>query len=480
MKLSDVDTEKPAKLKLSDVQGKSEDKKPEYTLGQRDYAFAYGAGAGVLGGLGDIEHFGAYTVPEFFGAKPKREDMGFGRETLFPTSEEVKKVASYVGIPEPAKGTETAERVGEIAPAVIAGGKGLYDLGKFGFNLAKKSLSAPSAIGKESTFSELGTKIENFLKGEKGKGYKARKIEADNNYQNAKDIALAEQGSGNAFAQSRQGQKLIKELEESKYTYSNGKRFLKSEPEIKAIDHLIEVLKPEVSVTQRTALSTNPFAAKTTVPGIRKETQKGIEAIIDELRQLREVNKPGVVSTNYGGLSAKYVRDLIAKIEGDAAKGTGLYGWSPEYAKADKLYKAASDKLKPFETELMRKVLREEKYVPGETVKDVESFAGEFFKNGDTVKQLKDATGDPKMVFELAKDYASTIFANKTPKQIKEFAFDPKNEGWLRESGIKDIVQKYANDATSVQTKKDVLKYLSYGGLGYATTNTLASYFGLK
>jgi hypothetical protein len=472
-----ADPQPKSKIKFTD---EPKDKGPDPSLGEQAYAGAYGAAAGVLGGLGDIEHFGAYTVPEFFGAKPKREDMGFGRETLFPTSKEVKKGAEYIGIPKPVKGTETAEKVGEIAPAAVAGGKGLYDLGRFGFNLAKGALTAPKALGKEATFTELGTKIESTLKGKKGQEYKARKLDADTNYKEAKDIALAKQGQGNAFAQSPQGQKLIKELEEAKYTYSDGKRFLKSGPEIKAIDHLIEVIKPEVTVSQRTALSTNPFSAKTTYPGVRKETQKGIEALIDELRQIREVNKPGAAATNYDGLSATYRRDLAKLLEGNVKDGKGLYGWSPEYAKADELYKAASKKLEPFETELMRRVLREEKYAPGESVKDVESFATEFFKNGDTVKQLKDATGDPKMVADLAKDYVSTIFSNKTPKEVKAIAFDPKNEGWLRESGIKQLVQDYAERASTVQNKKDVLKYLGYAGAGYTGTNALMSYFGLK
>ena len=456
------------------------EKTPEYTKGERDYALVYGAGAGVLGGLGDFENFAVNTVPEFFGRDKNKREKFLGRETVLPTSEEVKDVASYVGIPRPVKGTETYEKVGEIAPAVFAGGKGLYDLGRFGFNLAKNALTAPKALGKEATFSELGTKIETTLKGKKGQEYQTRKLDADTNYKNAKDIALTKQGQGNAFAQSPQGQKLIKDLEESKYTYSDGKRFLKSGPEIKAIDHLLDVLRPEIKGGEKVAAGTGPVSSKLMVTKPKQETQKGIEAIIDELRQIREVNKPGAAPTNYDGLSATYRRDLAKKLEGSAKDGKGLYGWSPEYAKADELYKAASKKLEPFETELMRRVLREEKYVPGESVKDVESFATEFFKNGDTVKQLKDATGDPKMVSDLAKDYVSTIFANKTPKEVKAIAFDPKNEGWLRESGIKQLVQDYANRASNVQTKKDVLKYLSYGGLGYATTNTLASYFGFK
>ena len=65
----------------------------EPTAGEKAKALAYGAATGLAGSLGELEKFGAYTVPEFFGLREegKRENKGFGRETLFPTIKEAQQ-----------------------------------------------------------------------------------------------------------------------------------------------------------------------------------------------------------------------------------------------------------------------------------------------------------------------------------------------------------------------------------------------------
>jgi len=91
----------------------------EPTRGEKAKAFAYGAGTGLAGGLGELEKFGAYTVPDFarklVGAEPSpRENMGFGRETLFPTVEEVRKGLGKIGIERPREEVRGYETGGEI------------------------------------------------------------------------------------------------------------------------------------------------------------------------------------------------------------------------------------------------------------------------------------------------------------------------------------------------------------------------------
>jgi hypothetical protein len=109
-------------------------KAAEPTLLDKAKAFGYGLAGGFGGGLGEVEKFAAYTVPEFgrkiVGAKPApREDMGFGRETLLPTTEEVEKVTSKATGYEPRRGTEGYKTAGEIIggfgtalPGMIKGG----------------------------------------------------------------------------------------------------------------------------------------------------------------------------------------------------------------------------------------------------------------------------------------------------------------------------------------------------------------------
>ena len=153
----DLLANKPAGRDLLASQG------PDPSLGERDYAFSYGVGSSLLGGLGDVESALRYDIPKFFGAPQPKADTGFGRETVLPTSKEVKQVADYVGIPKPVKGTETAEKVGEIAPAVVAGGKGLYHLGKFGVDLAKKIPTMGKAV---DAAGDLANSLKTYLGGD--------------------------------------------------------------------------------------------------------------------------------------------------------------------------------------------------------------------------------------------------------------------------------------------------------------------------
>lgn len=109
-------------------------KSQEPTLGEKAKAFGYGAAAGFMGGPGELEEFAAYTVPEFarkvVGAKPApRENMGFGRETLFPTIKEAKQVMGKAGIQPPRKDVQGYETAGEITggfgtalPSMVKGG----------------------------------------------------------------------------------------------------------------------------------------------------------------------------------------------------------------------------------------------------------------------------------------------------------------------------------------------------------------------
>ena len=123
--------------------------KPSPTAGEQAYAGAYGLGTGILATPGELESFATHTVPEFVGlSKPSQRGTFMGRETLFPTAEEVKKGATALGIPEPAKGTKTAETIGEFVPAIYVGGKGLYQLGKFGYG--KAADLASTLLGKKT------------------------------------------------------------------------------------------------------------------------------------------------------------------------------------------------------------------------------------------------------------------------------------------------------------------------------------------
>ena len=88
----------------------------EPTKGEKAKALAYGTATGLAGSLGELEKFGAYTVPEFLGLREegKRENMGFGRETFFPTIKEAQQGLKKLGVERPREEVSGYETGGEI------------------------------------------------------------------------------------------------------------------------------------------------------------------------------------------------------------------------------------------------------------------------------------------------------------------------------------------------------------------------------
>lgn len=95
-------------------------------FGEKAKAAAYGFGTGLVGGPGELEKFAAYDVPEYLGLRePGQRDKFMGRETIFPTVEEARKLASKVGIERPreeVRGYETAGEVASALPGLVRSG----------------------------------------------------------------------------------------------------------------------------------------------------------------------------------------------------------------------------------------------------------------------------------------------------------------------------------------------------------------------
>lgn len=87
-------------------------------IGEKAKALAYGAATGFVGGPGELEEFGAYTLPEMVGAREKeapKEKMPFGgRPTLFPTVAETQKVLGKAGIQKPREEVSGYQTAGEL------------------------------------------------------------------------------------------------------------------------------------------------------------------------------------------------------------------------------------------------------------------------------------------------------------------------------------------------------------------------------
>jgi len=172
----------------------------EPTFGEKAGALAYGGVTGLTGGLGELEKFGAYDVPEFLGLREKdQRDKLAGRETIFPTVEESQKVLKKVGIEKPREEVGGYQTAGEILggfgtslPSILKTGvKALVGAPtatreaaakaaeKLGFKLSPAQVRQAEPVGAQgATFwGEQNQKLANEL-ASKGTGKQVKEIDS--------------------------------------------------------------------------------------------------------------------------------------------------------------------------------------------------------------------------------------------------------------------------------------------------------------
>ena len=393
-----------------------------------------GLGGAVAGGyLGEKagEKAGA-VIPE-----PVKEATGFTKE------ERAKEKKAYPG----------TSLLGTLTPDILSVTPGLVKGGRYLTGLIK----TPQPVAEVKDLAEVGEKGFKLLQDKASKLYETRSAEASTNYENAFNAARQAQAKGEPFATSTQGRQLLAELENDKRVIAGKETFEKGQEKIAGIDRLIKAIKGTTTGGETVPVGKGLVSSKLTKKTPTKTTQKDIEALVEELRFLRDVDAKGKPYEAYSALSADYKRKLIDKMEKQ------LYDWAPEYRAADEAYKAASAKLAPFKTEKMSGALKGEKFAAKDLVKSPEDFGQIFFSDVNGVRNLKQATESPAEVARLGKEYVASKLANKTPQKIQEFVKDTNNTGWLKEAGIYDDVANYANKATKVESRQEVLKNLGKG-----------------
>jgi hypothetical protein len=346
-------------------------------------------------------------------------------------------------------GAALGTTIGVAGPLAVKGGKAVGEYAR-GFK-------TPSAIADVEGITKVGEKGFDLLKSKAKKLYEQRSTEANQKYSEAFDVARKAQAKGEPFAASPQGQNLIASLENEKSVVAGGQKFAVGEEQVKGIDRLISAIKGISTGGERVPIGAGKVSANVTKKTPVTTKEKDIKAIVEELRFLRDVDAKGKPYEAYASLDANYKRDLIKKLE------TALYDWNAEYKVADNAYKAASEKLRPFKTDLMSKALKGEKFHPEDLVASPEDFGRIFFKDVDGVRQLTAVTQDPAQVTKLSKEYVASLLAEKTPAEVKNFATNPQNIGWMKAANIYDDVVKYADQASVAASRQKILSRLGYG-----------------
>ena len=428
----------------------------------------FGLPGAVIGGFGG--GLAGYLGGEYLGKKAGQAIPSEVKEKTGFTPEQRKEerrtmpVASTVGglIPD----------VAAVAPGAIALTKGA--IGKTGELV--QSFKSPQPIADVKGLEEVGEKGFDLIKRRAESLFKSRTAEADTKYKDAFNAARIAQAKGEPFATSAPGQKLLADLEAEKNIIAGGQQFEKGSEKVAGINRLIESIKGTTTGGGTVPIGKGLVSSKLSRKLPTQTKEKDIEAIVEELRFLRDVDAKGKTYEAYAQLDAKYKRDLISKLE------NSLYEWNQEYKAADEAYKAASRKLDPFRTSLMQNAMKGEKFDPKSLVASPEDFGPKFFSDVNSVRQLKEVTQDPTAVTKLGKEYVASLFAEKSPSAVKTFVSDAKNAPWLKEAGIYDDVVNYANQTVKAESRQKILSKLGYAAAGGTLGAALGAplYYGIR
>ena len=72
-----------------------------------------------------------------------------GYETVFPTTKNIQSGLSKLGVPQPSESVSGYQTAGEFLPAALAGGKAVYELGKYGAGKIGKMMSGGKDLAEE-------------------------------------------------------------------------------------------------------------------------------------------------------------------------------------------------------------------------------------------------------------------------------------------------------------------------------------------
>ena len=434
------------------------------TMGEQAYAGAYGLGTGILATPGELESFAVHTVPEFLGVSKKQDRGNFmGRETFFPTMEETQKVASEIGIPKPAKGTNISQTVGELAPSLATGATGLYKLGKFGYGkaadlastlLGKKTASqaeqvSKAARGAEETVGKVLTAAEKEQ--ERLLAQQQGKVAAEQEGLKSKQ-AMAE--TAGAKAEAKGGRSLrelagVRTLPEAggfkpiPQTPTQVGNFIREQAE-----NFVKSIK-----TQRDAAAKTSFANAKNEAALKQSLGQYVDTTplisnIDQLiakggstdyiRSINQLKGDLAATKDFEGL------EIIRRRLGDAAYGLPEEGYKAiGQGFAKEMYKSLAGQMRSYSSDFAKylddykklsktieahgtkvgKGLTETQDAAGKYyAKTAEQVANDIFSSPEKYKTFVDAVGGNKQIAEAAarRYFAGLAETAKTPKAVED------------------------------------------------------------
>ena len=491
---------------FADIPIKGESKDPfadipvKPSFGEKAEGFVYGLATGIPGMLGDIETM----LPGGSEVGVKGQGALKGKETVFPTTENIREGLTKMGLPPPpnpaVKGYITA---GEVAPAVVAGGKGLYEAGK-GLYGGAKMLGERLALGKTSK--ALAEDLRLASKKQAGQIAKTSGEEMTAAEQRAAIAGKAEEKAGRGgeialkplpgvttemeagrfkpIAQTAQdigtkikdsANKVMDRLKATRDTNAKinkqaafGEAFEKealgqSIKDTKAYNNALEEIDTMIK-NPTTGLSNAPVGEIENqlkkVRGILDRTivdvdgtvisrmPASFEGLEDARRFLRD-RSYGMPAEGYDAISQQMAGRLADRIEAIQKE------FSPKIEKFLTQYKKDSEPLRVFQSKVGKALTDVQLPGGGTNFASVSSqdIPGRVFKSKENYSALVDAFGgDRKLAEAEAKRYfASQLESKGTAKEAENFI--RQNRAMLKETNSLPMAEKYAIDLRTYESR---------------------------
>ena len=482
MALSEQEELEMLRLRKQKAEADGSQRQPkEPGFGEKVGAGLYGLGTGIAGGFGELEKFGAYTVPEFFGAEPQRQQF-MGRETIFPTVEEVEKGLGKIGIKKPGEEVESYRFAGEVAPAVAAGGLGLYKLGKFGFGGLTDLLRGGQVKRQTAKVGEEAKRAQ--AAGQK----EISAAEAEQQSRLAAQTTRGEQAARTAERSEAAGGRALRELAGVKTLPEAGG--FKPIPETPTnignyvrdqANKFVTAIKSQRSA----AADTNFTAAKTTA--VNKEsvgqfvnTQpilNKIDALLakggttDYLRSLQQLRADvqrtkgfeglevirrklgdagfGLPEEGYKAINQKLAKDFYSDLSG------AMKEFNPDFSKYLDDYKRLSQNLEAYSTKVGKGLVETVDPSGKYYAKTAEQVAKDVFSSPEKFDQFVDAVGGNRQIAEAAarRYFAGQLEKATTSDQVRNFLRD--NRALLNKvPGLRtEIESRYLSQLTAAEKR---------------------------
>mgnify|MGYP006276306575 CR=1 FL=1 len=351
-------------------------------FGEKGKALAYGAATGLAGGLGELEKFAAYDIPEFLGFREQGErDKLVGRETLFPTIQEAQQVLGKVGIEKPREDVSGYQTAGEIIGGFGTALPGIVRSG------TKALLGATTKLGEQSAKAaeKLGFKLSpSQVRAEGPVGERGAVGFTEHNQDLANKLASKGTGKEATFVDDKFIKERLSTLGKEFDNVYKGKIFNIDQNAVLAIQ---DILRDELAAIGPSGTSAVKSAAEDIVKNFqqlasRTGAQPGSFAIEGEgLQKLRNALTERARSTSR--TNAREIYELVDVVDDSIARNhpqvaAKLDDLRPKYRNSiilEDLYRSGGIQRGDISLERLGNMLRTERSVVRRTGQDIDELA---------------------------------------------------------------------------------------------------------